>query len=248
MSSSKLSECAECGRPVRGHRLCVSCSAIDRNCKSCGRLFRGISRRCPTCWVIDRTCTSCGRSFRGRERRCSDCRKVSRFCEGCGREITSHTRLCLPCQSSDRSCESCGRPFWGHTRKCSSCRRATVPVEVRSVKDKAANGRHRARKVAAMIDGPVPASVYTVIVASGLCAYCGAAATTVDHVWPLGRGGPEHESNLVPACRACNQSKGSRLLTEWHRGAARVAQAITHNAAIAAEWARLTMTHEEVPA
>lgn len=45
--------------------------------------------------------------------------------------------------------------------------------------------------------------------------YCGAAADTVDHITPLVRGGREHPSNLAPACRSCNSSKGDRLLTEW---------------------------------
>ena len=47
------------------------------------------------------------------------------------------------------------------------------------------------------------------------CAYCDAAGTTVDHVVPLFRGGTNFEGNLVPACRACNISKGRWLLVEW---------------------------------
>jgi len=47
------------------------------------------------------------------------------------------------------------------------------------------------------------------------CAYCSATPTSVDHVVPLSRGGTHWEGNLVPACKRCNSSKGTRLLTEW---------------------------------
>lgn len=41
----------------------------------------------------------------------------------------------------------------------------------------------------------------------GLCAYCGAAATTRDHVIPLARGGDDSIENIVPACLPCNAKK-----------------------------------------
>ena len=44
----------------------------------------------------------------------------------------------------------------------------------------------------------------------GTCRYCGRPATHVDHVVPVARGGPTHESNLVAACERCNLEKGSR--------------------------------------
>lgn len=54
---------------------------------------------------------------------------------------------------------------------------------------------------------------------SGLCAYCPTkcvavkrwrydpAQATIDHVIPLSRGGTSRVSNLVMACRACNEAK-----------------------------------------
>lgn len=43
------------------------------------------------------------------------------------------------------------------------------------------------------------------------CHYCGASAADValeiDHVVPVARGGTNAESNLVPACLACNRGK-----------------------------------------
>ncbi len=56
---------------------------------------------------------------------------------------------------------------------------------------------------------------------AGECAYCRRTdqPMTADHVVPLTRGGSHRPENLVPACKQCNSSKGSRLLTEWRDGA-----------------------------
>ncbi len=42
------------------------------------------------------------------------------------------------------------------------------------------------------------------------CWMCGGVATEVDHVIPLALGGPHCLSNLRPACRSCNASKGAK--------------------------------------
>jgi 5-methylcytosine-specific restriction endonuclease McrA len=39
------------------------------------------------------------------------------------------------------------------------------------------------------------------------CGYCGDFATTVDHVLPRSRGGPNSWANLIAACLTCNQLK-----------------------------------------
>lgn len=45
----------------------------------------------------------------------------------------------------------------------------------------------------------------------GICHYCGkkfpAGELTMDHVIPVARGGHSTRGNVVPCCRACNQSK-----------------------------------------
>ena len=48
-----------------------------------------------------------------------------------------------------------------------------------------------------------------------LCFYCFGPFDTIDHIIPLMRGGDNMETNLVPCCRKCNSSKGSKLLAEW---------------------------------
>lgn len=46
------------------------------------------------------------------------------------------------------------------------------------------------------------------------CAYCGETydinELTLDHVKPRSSGGEDLASNLLPACRRCNQDKGSK--------------------------------------
>lgn len=57
----------------------------------------------------------------------------------------------------------------------------------------------------------------TVLKESGLtCHYCGkfGGELTVDHLVPLSRGGKNERSNLVAACRDCNEAKGNLKHTE----------------------------------
>ena len=50
----------------------------------------------------------------------------------------------------------------------------------------------------------------------GFCAYCRCnRATTLDHLKPKSKGGSSLRSNLVPACRECNHSKGSEPWLVW---------------------------------
>lgn len=46
------------------------------------------------------------------------------------------------------------------------------------------------------------------------CGYCGASASTVDHVVPRSRGGRNSWSNTVAACGGCNQRKRNRTPAE----------------------------------
>lgn len=58
-----------------------------------------------------------------------------------------------------------------------------------------------------------------------LCYYCGCQcqrrdpyrsdAVTVDHKFPLSRGGDSRLVNLVTACRACNEGKGDMTAIEY---------------------------------
>jgi len=46
------------------------------------------------------------------------------------------------------------------------------------------------------------------------CAYCGAGATTIDHVVPRSRGGADSWDNLVACCLRCNNQKGNHTPAE----------------------------------
>lgn len=48
-----------------------------------------------------------------------------------------------------------------------------------------------------------------------VCQYCQNSFDTIDHVIPLTRGGDNMLNNLVPCCRSCNSSKGTKTLAEW---------------------------------
>jgi 5-methylcytosine-specific restriction endonuclease McrA len=81
--------------------------------------------------------------------------------------------------------------------------------------DKAHFARQKARKLG--VEGTL---THTQIQArwdfyGGRCYLCGAEATEIDHVIPLGRGGPNFASNIRPACQHCNSSKKETPLTEY---------------------------------
>ena len=52
------------------------------------------------------------------------------------------------------------------------------------------------------------------------CAYCGSVERkkelTIDHVVPLAKEGTDEYTNLVPACRSCNMSKGHSGVRQWY--------------------------------
>jgi len=52
---------------------------------------------------------------------------------------------------------------------------------------------------------------------SGSCFYCHKPSEHIDHVVPVARGGSHSIGNLVGACKKCNQSKGSKFITEWNK-------------------------------
>ena len=46
----------------------------------------------------------------------------------------------------------------------------------------------------------------------GRCVYCGAAATSLDHVVPRSRGGAHTWENVVASCARCNHTKADRAI------------------------------------
>lgn len=73
------------------------------------------------------------------------------------------------------------------------------------------------RKLRYEISGAVQQKVW---VADGLkCRYCGIsmgkAQLTIDHFWPLEKGGVNNESGYISVCRRCNKDKGAMDPREW---------------------------------
>ena len=50
------------------------------------------------------------------------------------------------------------------------------------------------------------------------CVYCGEPAKVVDHMTPMGRGGPTLKGNLAAACHSCNIRKGNKTPDEFMLG------------------------------
>lgn len=50
-----------------------------------------------------------------------------------------------------------------------------------------------------------------------ICHYCGKAATEIDHLVPISRGGTGELSNLATACRRCNARKNDMTYEEFLR-------------------------------
>lgn len=90
------------------------------------------------------------------------------------------------------------------------------------------------------------------------CVYCGLAATTIDHIEPLSKGGSRRDiQNWTPMCSKCNNNKGStsvllaffhpqlsRRIQNLHAEAKNKAKKAAKHAVAQAEWLKQT-THAE---
>lgn len=50
------------------------------------------------------------------------------------------------------------------------------------------------------------------------CAYCGATAEHIDHLYPKSKGGKDELCNLIPACSRCNLGKSDLVIEEAYLG------------------------------
>jgi 5-methylcytosine-specific restriction endonuclease McrA len=181
-------------------------------------------------------CETCRKPLKSYEARfCNRCRRLAKppkpklkklkteICSVCGEEFkTYNSNTCLRCKRRAREnrqsraiviCVNCGKPFRTLNNViCQACR------------------PHRNKL----------AKWHYLIKLEPDCVYCGKPATTVDHVWPTSRGGPDIESNLVPACRSCNCRKNDRLLSEWN-DLTRLEYGLGHSVKVRAEYARLAV-------
>jgi 5-methylcytosine-specific restriction endonuclease McrA len=81
------------------------------------------------------------------------------------------------------------------------------------------HSRKPARRLVGAVTQEAKRAVRTEALAAqgGRCAYCGrplrASEATIDHVRPLSRGGADDQSNVVAACRPCNEAKDDMAWT-----------------------------------
>ena len=227
--SSQLQGCGEC------YRLGLNMwnqpqGAKAQPCKLCGRLTKSTTGVCNAKGACRNESTRLANWKRdGREDPsviCSVC-QVHRTISATG--ICAQTEACREAREHF-PCAKCGAPTETGYVYCASCRRASLTEdEMLALKDRerSASNHRRAKRANAAIAGPVSRRDYKAIRESGPCVYCGEFADTVDHVCPLGRGGVEHELNLVPACLSCNSSKIDKLLSKWDP--VRVAYGVAHS-------------------
>jgi 5-methylcytosine-specific restriction endonuclease McrA len=164
------------------------------------------------------------------------------LCQQCGEQMSAnrgaHARYCsdlckwrraaevrYPRDRGPRPCRWCRESFTpaDHERPhvtycseyCRNKRNATDNAAQRAIVK--ANWRHSRR--AQFVGAYISAREWTALVDRyrGRCAYCGVSphVLTQDHVVPVARGGAHELGNIVPACQACNSSKGDKLLDEW---------------------------------
>lgn len=183
--------------------------------------------------MAEKRCTKCRKSKDlddyGNDRRAKDGKQSQ--CKACYAKYQAERRKDPAKKTADRArinrAMSKRRGYYDELHNSARQRRRADPEyradeladqrEWRGRDGNMARGNHtrRARKLGALINGPLPPGTYAAVLSSGPCVYCGAEARTVDHVVPLARGGLEVEANLVPACASCNGSKGAKLLQEW---------------------------------
>ena len=49
------------------------------------------------------------------------------------------------------------------------------------------------------------------------CIYCGKPSESIDHIYPISKGGKSITSNCIPCCLACNGKKSDSEVPNWYR-------------------------------
>ncbi len=49
------------------------------------------------------------------------------------------------------------------------------------------------------------------------CIYCGKLSQSLDHLYPISKGGKNITSNCVPCCLSCNGKKSDSEVLNWYR-------------------------------
>ena len=112
---------------------------------------------------------------------------------------------------SAKPCLSCGKPTRAGSR-CDPCRRTGVRER----------SRERGTRYEQGYTNDWLALRNWILMRDGYrCYYCGALATTADHMLPKVRGGLSTLENLVAACVPCNSAKRDKTADEFLRSKGR---------------------------
>lgn len=182
-------------------------------------------------------CRSCGASDRDAAGRCRPCRKrrARRYYEAHRERVRERGKRWVA-EHPEKARESSRAASERCRRNASPERKAARRAAAKAWREKnkayitqkakawhAANpdagARYaRDRKIRKLTDlgAHTPGEFLTVLAeCGGACVYCGAPATTRDHVVPVAVGGSDSVLNIVPSCKPCNSSKGDMPLIVW---------------------------------
>lgn len=103
-----------------------------------------------------------------------------------------------------RACLGCGRP--SESSRCSDCRRRNAARRKAQGLTGERGSTHESRKRRERV----------LERAGHRCFYCRSeGAEIADHYYPLAKGGPDAEANLVAACGPCNSKKSDKMPAEF---------------------------------
>lgn len=136
-------------------------------------------------------------------------------------------RVVIPAQSDTCTLDGCEAPYHAHGmcrrhwaadyhRKNRKVRNAQMREHYLANREEYYAKTHRRRqRVEADMDALDKAlsADYRRAIADDPCSYCGERSDSVDHFFPLAKGGTDHWWNLVRACETCNKSKSARCGT-----------------------------------
>lgn len=175
-------------------------------------------------------CLSCG-SVVDKQLSAYKGRKFPKFCSaacfGESLKIAEPNRTCGHCQAGFRGRQTskfCSAECRSASRRISDARWRD-PDYVREYRrqyalKKRAAGEYDAHRLNAE-RGPKAASKEQISAslekAMGRCVYCGEhkERLTIDHATPIHSGGKHNIKNLIPCCKSCNSSKGTKDLSDW---------------------------------
>lgn len=201
-----MKTCCTCKEALPEERKCARC----RGCQSAYDKARVIT--------YPPACSKCGAEKpSGRKHRwCAGCQNTSR---------NAWTRpTCLDCNSPDvmergSRCRHC-QTVWNKQTYDPVARKAYMDRYYAQNKDYFLENarRRKARRKGAKVVKKV--NIKGVIARCGdRCQFCGvdtsAGGRTIDHIFPLKRGGTHEESNLQVLCSTCNRAKSTMTMEEF---------------------------------